>query len=82
LRPFRIGRQATRVRDFEVVAGVPLANLVRLSGLVEALERVLADRVEHAEPIGFPATKEALVEERLEPVQVGATDLLGSVQVE
>ena len=50
--------------------------------LVESLERILADRVEQAEaPVGA-AADEALLDERLERVEVGVADGLGRLDRE
>ena len=50
--------------------------------LLEQLERVLADRVEHAQPAALPAADEVLDDERLERVEVGVADGLRRLERE
>ena len=50
--------------------------------LVEPLERVLADRVEHAEAAAAPPPDEVLLDERLEDVELGVADRLGRLERE
>ena len=57
-------------------------DLLRLRQLVEPLEGVLADRVEHAEAAAGPAPDEALDDERLQRVEVCATHGLRRIQRE
>ena len=61
------------LRDGGVVVGVPLAAVLQPARPLEHLERVLADRLEHPEtrlPVGIgPLAKEALLDERPEPVE-------------
>ena len=63
----------------EEVIRVPATDLVGLARGLEALTGKLADRLQHPEaPAGPP--DEALVDERLQRVDVGADDLLGGVE--
>ena len=50
--------------------------------LFELLARVLADRLEHPEAAARPAAQEALVDERLQLVEVGVADGLGRLERE
>ena len=50
---------------------MPLSHVLPVRRLVEPLERVLADRVEHAEAAAAPAPNKALLDERLEDVELG-----------
>ncbi len=68
-------------QDARVVFGVPALNGDPLGAFLEALERVLADGLQHAEArlaVGtvLPA-QQALVQQRSEVVERGATDRLG-----
>ena len=60
--------------------GVPLRYILRLARTCEALGRELPDRLEHPVPraeVCVATAEQALVEERLQSVRIGATDLLG-----
>ena len=56
-----------------------LEALAGLLAVVKSLERELADRFEHPEAVAGVA-KEALVDERLEEVEVGVADVFGGVE--
>jgi hypothetical protein len=80
----RIGSRASSLgevrfascKEGEEEVRVPPAQVLGLGGVVEALERVLADRVQHPQAPAAPAAEEALDEERLERVEVCAADCL------
>ena len=57
-------------------------ELVFLVSLPEPLERVLADRREHEEPVVADPLDEAVVDERAEVVEVGAAHVLGRYEWE
>jgi hypothetical protein len=54
--------------------GMPQSHVVRVRRLVEPLECLLADRVEHAEAAAAPPPHEALHDERLEDVELGVAN--------
>jgi hypothetical protein len=54
-------------------------DLLRLPRLVELLQRELADRLEQRVPL-LAETHQALLDERLERVEIRAGHLLGSVE--
>ena len=60
---------------------MPVAQRVRLAGRVEPFERVLADRLEHHEPLAL-APHQALVHQRAERVQVGVAHRLRGLERE
>ena len=62
-----------------MVAGVTAGERIGLAGLVQPFERILADRLEHPVALGREADQ-ALLDQRLQRVDVGAADLLGRVQ--
>ena len=63
----------------EVVVGVTAGERIGLAGLVQPFARVLADRLEH--PVALVREAEqALLDERLQRVEVGAADLLGRLE--
>src|SRR5947208_14731463 len=66
---------ASRKKEVEV----PAAGVCRLARLLEALERELADRLQHRVPLAVEAD-EALLDERLQPVEVTVRNLLGRLQ--
>ena len=51
-------------------------QLVCFIGVLEPLERIVADRLEHPESL-LAAADEALLEQRLQRVELGVADLLG-----
>jgi hypothetical protein len=61
------------LRELEEELAVLAPQFVSLSGVLESLERELADRLQHPEA-AVPEPDEALVDERLEHVQIGAAD--------
>ena len=68
--------------EIKEVRRVPLSELLGLARLFEPLGRVLADRLEHpvaGADLRVALAQEALVEERLQGVGVGAGDLLGGL---
>ena len=50
---------------------MPQSHVLPVRRLVEPLERILADRVEHAEAAAAPPPNQALLDERLEDVELG-----------
>ena len=63
----------------EVVVGVAAGERIGLAGLLQPFTRVLADRLQH--PVALVREAEqALLDERLQRVEVGAADLLGGLQ--
>ena len=74
--------EQVRVRllgECQKVRRVAPAQLVALARLLEPLGRILADRLQHPEAFARVA-EEALVDERLERVQVGLRDLLSGLE--
>ena len=51
----RLDRQARRLREGQEELGVTTAHRVCIAGLLEALERELADRLQHPEPLACVA---------------------------
>src|SRR3954470_7076809 len=68
------------LRHRQEEAGVRVPQRVLLAGVTQALERELADRLEHPEPALFADADEALVDERLKAVEVGFADGLGRLE--
>src|SRR4051794_106549 len=66
-------------RKTEVVTGVAFTELPRSSSQLELLCRVVADGLEHPEAI-VRASEQALVEQRLQRVQVGVAHLFGGFE--
>jgi hypothetical protein len=66
-------------REHGEMPRVTPANLVRLARSLQPLEGVLADRLEHPEPV-LRMAHEALVDERLERVEIGVDDLLRGLE--
>ena len=68
-----------RGSDSQVVLGVPSPELARFAQLLELLRRIVADHLEHPEaPLG--TAKKALLDERLEGVQVGLGHPFGRLE--
>jgi hypothetical protein len=67
------------LRECEKETGVPRPQLLLHARRAEPLERVLADRLQHPEALARVA-EEALVDERLQRVEVRFADLLGGFQ--
>jgi hypothetical protein len=63
-----VGAEIRAFGDCEEVFGMPQSHVLRVRRLIEPLERVLADRVEHAEAAAAPPPNQALLDERLEDV--------------
>ena len=77
VRPRQLGRAL--LGESEELPGVACVEIVALAGCLQPLDGELADRLEHPEALaGVP--EEALVDERLEGVEVGAGDLLGCLE--
>src|SRR4029453_19499724 len=64
----------------EEVPGVPAPKLRLLARVLQPLGRELADRLEHPEPLALAHADEALVDERLQPVEIGVANRLGSLE--
>jgi hypothetical protein len=80
-----LGRVRARVRlgllrQLEEVLGVAAAQLSGLARCVEPLVRILADRLQHPETLAVADADEALVDERLQHVQVGVAHGLGGLE--
>jgi hypothetical protein len=75
----RLDGQGERDRELRVVLEMPQADRVALAALVQPLGRELADRLEHDEALPA-APEEALVDERLEHVDLGVADGLRRVE--
>ncbi len=73
------GIEIRALEEGEEELGVPATHILGVRRILEALERVLADRVEHAEPAAAPLPHEILDDERLEHVEVGIADGLRGV---
>src|SRR5207247_7679079 len=65
--------------ELEEVRGVPLPQVLAATGSLESLVRELADRLQHPEA-AVCEPDEALLDQRLQRVQVGAADGLGRFQ--
>ena len=72
-------RRWSLLEQREVVVGVTAGERIGLAGLVQPFARILADRLEHPVALGREA-EQALLDQRLQRVDVGAADLLGGVQ--
>src|SRR5919109_1791694 len=70
-----------RLGELGEVLGVATPHLVRLTRLLETLDGVLPDRLEHREALDLPPN-EALVEQRRENVDVGLAHRLGGLECE
>ena len=68
-----------RLGDREDMLRLASPDRVRLAGRLEPLGRELADRLEHPEALVRPP-HEALLDERLEHVEVGVADRLGRLE--
>src|SRR6266487_7051141 len=68
--------------DLEVPAGVAKCVLGGLTGLVEPLPRVLAQRLEQEEALVAERLQQAVIEERGELVELRSCDRLGGVETE
>src|SRR5207248_4167886 len=84
VEPGAVTRELVRVRisllgEREKVVGEAAAERPRFAGAFELLGRVFTDRLEHPETI-VAVTKKALVDERLERVEVRVGDLLGRLE--
>jgi hypothetical protein len=56
--------------ELRIAAGVPQLDVTRLAGALEVLARVLADRLQHPEPVALAVRlHESLVDERLQLVE-------------
>ena len=81
--PSRQGRSSQLrlggLHERKEMIGVAASELIGLGPLYEAIERVLADRLQHPEAVASVA-KEALVDERLEDVEVGVAHVFGRLQ--
>jgi hypothetical protein len=62
--------------------GVPPPQLPTLAGALELLGRELANRLQHPQPAGLPAPYEAVLDERLQRLEIRLADLLGRRQRE
>ena len=60
----------------EKVCAVPMPEFLGAAGFLKSLEPELADRLQHPEAL-LHVANEALVDERVQHVQVGAADGLG-----
>ena len=81
-RPFRLRPHRARIGDELLeVRRMPIADIVREHDLPELLDRVSADRLEHAEALALPPD-EALVDERRDDVERRIEDRLGRVDRE
>ena len=56
-----------------------MPEVLGAAALLESLERELADRLQHPEALAGPADQ-ALVDQRLQHVQIGGADRLGRFQ--
>jgi hypothetical protein len=61
------------------VVGVAAAQIIGFAPSLELVDRVLPDRLEHRDAVPKPPY-EALVEQRLERVEVGGTDIFGCLE--
>ena len=68
-------RKAGRLRDRQEEPSVAQADGVHLAGSSELLQREIADRLEHPET-NLAVADKALLDERLERVEIGACNLL------
>ena len=59
---------------------MPSPELVLVTGLAQTLERELADRLEHPATLALADTDEALVDERLQDVEIGYGDPVRGVE--
>ena len=87
VQPLTAGAELARVQirasaTDEEVLGVPPIHLVGVGSCVEQLDRVLPDRVEHAQAAASPAADEVLDDERLEGVEIGLADCLRRLERE
>ena len=83
-RPLRLGLEPVLVRLLgergeERRVALPYLSLVRV---LQALARVLADRLQHQEAVVGDRLQEARVDEGSEAVEIGLADLLGRVERE
>src|SRR5262249_27338743 len=69
-------------RKVEIVGEVSLAGSVELAACLELLRGVLANGLEHEESTGLSCAEEALVDKRLERIEIRAADVLCGVGVE
>ena len=77
LLPLELSPRCVRQAEEEATMSIP--TLVDLAGLLETLQRVFPDRLQH--PIArIRKTYEALLDEPLQAVEMRACDLLGGLQ--
>ena len=67
------------LRQLEEVRAAPTSQLLGSAGLLESLERELADRLQHPETL-LRVADEALFDERLQRVEVGVGHFLSRLE--
>src|SRR6267143_3145112 len=67
------------LRECQKMLSVTAAQLIGRARRLEPLGRVFADRLQHPEPI-IVVPQQALLDERLERIEIGSGDLLGRLE--
>src|SRR5436190_9173800 len=81
-RPRSLDEKVRRARELRQVVEEARSQFVSFAARLEQLACELPDRLQHPEAAALPAAEQALLEQRLERVEVGLAHLLGRLDRE